>query len=166
MICKPPLLQLAADKPPALELVSQLQTAATANPAWHWVPLHALTAEGRGSPSGPEMSAVTCRNSEATITGSPVTPKWCDLTAVLLISPFKSAIQIRSAPQAFIRLTKLSEALAFLYQIPAAIHNHEVLNMTRYFKGPSKAQGELRRQRLHSPSLKASNGSHNYFSQG
>lgn len=29
--------------------------------------------------------------------------------------------------------------LAFLYRIPAVIHNHEVLSMTRYFKGPSKA---------------------------
>lgn len=29
--------------------------------------------------------------------------------------------------------------LAFLYQIPAVIHNQEVLSMTRYFKGSSKA---------------------------
>lgn len=75
MTCKAPLSQLAADKPPAVEMVSQFQTIATASSASHWVPLHALMAEGRGSPSGTEMSALTCRNSVATTTGSPVTTK-------------------------------------------------------------------------------------------
>lgn len=139
MTCKAPLSQVTADKPLAVELVSQFQTAATANSAWRWAPLRALMAEGRGSPSGTEMSALTCRKSVATTTGSPVTTKWCDPTAVLLVSLYKSTIQIRSASTAFIRLTKPIRDACISVSNTCSYPWPRSFSMTRCFERPSKA---------------------------
>lgn len=102
MTCKAPLPQLSADKAPAVELVSQLLTAAptTLLDAGLLSMLWWLTAEEA-------LQVLKCLfRPRATTTGSPVTTKWCGSAAALVRSFFKSTIPIRSALPAFIRLTK------------------------------------------------------------
>lgn len=132
-----------------------------------WAPLHALMADSRGSPSGPEMPVLACRNSEATTTASPVTTKWCDPAAVLVRSLFKSTIQIRSALPAFIRLTEPNRGACI--SVSNTCSNAQSWNLEhdevfqRIFQSLCLHAQEQPKRQIFQP--EACQGSHNYFSQ-
>lgn len=139
----------------------------TNNSAGCWAPLHALMADSRRSPSGPEMSVFTCRNPAATTTGSPVPTKWCDPAAVLVRSLFKSTIQIRSALPSFIRLTKAIRDACISVSNTCTNAQSWNLEYDEVFQRVSQslclhAQEQPKRQILQP---EACQGSHNYFTQ-
>lgn len=160
MTCKAPLPQLTAAKAPAVELVSQLQTAAptTLLDAGLLSMLWWLTAEEA-------LQVLKCLFSpRATTTGSPVTTKWCGPAAVLVRSLFKSTIQIRSALPSFIRLAKpIRDACLTVSNICSNAQSWNLVHDEVFQRYVPKPHRNSPKRQI--PQPEAYQGSHNYFSQ-